>query len=57
MDDLPGEYLMHPFHWGRVDRWFDPEFPEWTVDAISHAFCTLTTSLIANHTSREEYAP
>ena len=57
VDDLLGEYLMHPFHWGRVDRWFDPEFPEWTVDAISHAFCPLATSLIANHTDREEYAP
>jgi len=56
-DDLLGEYLMHPFHWGRVDRWFDPEFPEWTVDAISHAFCPLATSLIANQNSREEYAP
>ncbi|CAG2137055.1 hypothetical protein LMG31506_01776 [Cupriavidus yeoncheonensis] len=57
VDDLLGEYLMHPFHWGRVDRWFDPEFPEWTVDAISHAFCPFATSLIANHTNREEYAP
>ncbi|RDK05484.1 Dabb family protein [Cupriavidus lacunae] len=56
-DDLLGEYLMHPFHWGRVDRWFDPEFPEWTVDAISHAFCPLKTSLIANQNRKEEYAP
>ncbi|MBP0619207.1 Dabb family protein [Cupriavidus consociatus] len=56
-EDLLGEYLMHPFHWGRVDRWFDPEFPEWTVQAISHAFCPLATSLIANHNRSEEYAP
>ncbi|QUN26324.1 Dabb family protein [Cupriavidus sp. KK10] len=56
-DDLLGEYLMHPFHWGHVDRWFDPEFPEWTVQAISHAFCPLATSLIANHNRTEEYAP
>ncbi|MBP0636773.1 Dabb family protein [Cupriavidus sp. AcVe19-6a] len=56
-EDLLGEYLMHPFHWGHVDRWFDPEFPEWTVQAISHAFCPLATSLIANHNRREEYAP
>ncbi|WP_373376594.1 Dabb family protein [Cupriavidus nantongensis] len=59
-DDLLGEYLMHPFHWGRVDRWFDPEFPEWTVEAISHAFCPLATSLIASqiasHSHREETA-
>lgn len=44
--DLLGEYLMHPFHWGWVDRWFDPEFPEWTVTAISHAFCPLATSIL-----------
>ncbi|SPA56584.1 Dabb family protein [Cupriavidus taiwanensis] len=59
-DDLLGEYLMHPFHWGRVDRWFDPEFPEWTVEAISHAFCPLATSLIvsqiASHNHKEESA-
>lgn len=53
VDDLLGEYLMHPFHWGWVDRWFDPECPHWTVEVISHAFCPLTTSLIAGHTSKE----
>ncbi|MFJ4292932.1 Dabb family protein [Cupriavidus sp. NPDC089707] len=52
-DDLLGEYLMHPFHWGHVDRWFDPEFPEWTVQSISHAFCPLATSLIANRSHDE----
>ncbi|NOV22184.1 Dabb family protein [Cupriavidus necator] len=57
VDDLLGEYLMHPFHWGRVDRWFDPEFPQWTVEAISHAFCPLATSLIANPNRKEETAP
>ncbi|WP_019450904.1 Dabb family protein [Cupriavidus sp. BIS7] len=55
VNDLLGEYLMHPFHWGWVDRWFDPECPDWTVEAISHAFCPLTTSLIASHTSKETY--
>lgn len=45
--DLLGEYLVHPFHWGRVDRWFDPEFPEWTVDSqLSHAFCPLESSIL-----------
>ncbi|WP_166360254.1 Dabb family protein [Pseudomonas akapageensis] len=46
IDGLLGEYLTHPFHWGWVDRWFDPEFPEWTVDAIAHAFCAQATSLL-----------
>lgn len=46
LDDLLGEYLVHPYHWGWVDRWFDPEFPEWTVDRISHAFCPLPASVL-----------
>ncbi|RQS76917.1 Dabb family protein [Burkholderia sp. Bp8963] len=47
VDDLLGEYLLHPFHWGWADRWFDTEHPDWTVDAISHAFCPLASSLLA----------
>ncbi|MBD2838411.1 Dabb family protein [Pseudomonas sp. JM0905a] len=45
--DLHGEYLMHPYHWGWVDRWFDPAFPEWTVEAICHAYCPLPASILA----------
>ncbi|AOI88408.1 Dabb family protein [Burkholderia pseudomultivorans] len=48
LDDLLGEYLMHPYHWGWVDRRFDAESPDWTVDAISHAFCPLASSLLAD---------
>ncbi|KWF37924.1 Dabb family protein [Burkholderia pseudomultivorans] len=48
VDDLLGEYLMHPYHWGWVDRRFDAESPDWTVDAISHAFCPLASSLLAD---------
>lgn len=48
LEDLQGEYLAHPYHWGWVDRWFDPEFSEWTVEAISHAFCPLQTSLLTH---------
>jgi hypothetical protein len=46
--DLLGEYLLHPYHWGWVDRRFDAESPDWTVDAISHAFCPLASSLLAD---------
>ncbi|AKM03900.1 Dabb family protein [Burkholderia pyrrocinia] len=46
--DLLGEYLMHPYHWGWVDRRFDAESPDWTVDAISHAFCPLASSLLVD---------
>lgn len=48
LEDLQGEYLAHPYHWGWVDRWFDPEFAEWTVESISHAFCPLEQSLLAH---------
>ncbi len=48
VDDLLGEYLMHPYHWGWVDRRFDAESPDWIVDAISHAFCPLASSLLAD---------
>jgi hypothetical protein len=51
IDDLLGEYLLHPYHWGWVDRWFDAEHPQWTVEAISHAFCPLASSLLADTAS------
>jgi hypothetical protein len=42
VDGLTGPYLMHPIHWGVVDRWFDPECPEVIVrDRVCHSFCTL----------------
>lgn len=53
VDGLLGEYLTHPFHWGWVDRWFDPEFPEWTVETIAHAFCAQTTSLLTQPINRK----
>jgi hypothetical protein len=44
-DSLPGltgTYMMHPYHWAWVDRWFDPESPDWIVDThLCHSFCTL----------------
>ncbi|BAU72847.1 Dabb family protein [Metapseudomonas furukawaii] len=46
VDDLLGEYLAHPYHWAWVDRWFDPDCPDWTVDAIAHAFCPFASSLL-----------
>lgn len=49
IDGLMGEYLLHPYHWGWVDRRFDPEFPDvWVVDTgLCHVFCPLETSIIA----------
>lgn len=40
VDGLMGPYLMHPIHWGVVDRWFDPECPDVIVhDRVCHSFC------------------
>lgn len=44
---LQGSYMMHPYHWAHVDRWFDPEWPEWLVDPwLCHAFCETSAPVI-----------
>lgn len=46
--DLLGEYMMHPYHWAWVDRWFDAEHPDRIVDAtLSHALCPMDSSILA----------
>ncbi len=36
---LTGPYMLHPCHWSQVDRWFDPEDPDWLVDTtLCHTF-------------------
>lgn len=45
LDGLTGPYLMHPVHWAYVDRWFDPECPEYIVrDRVCHSFCAVPPS-------------
>jgi hypothetical protein len=40
--------MLHPCHWGEVDRWFDPEDPEWLVDPLlCHSFCETDAAVIA----------
>lgn len=47
LEGLTGAYMMHPYHWAHVDRWFDPEWPEWLVDRmLCHAFCTTSAPVI-----------
>lgn len=42
LDGLVGPYMLHPYHWAWVDRWFDPESPHWIVDThLCHSFCNL----------------
>ncbi|MET0698047.1 MAG: Dabb family protein, partial [Mycobacterium sp.] len=44
-DGLMGPYLMHPIHWAYVDRWFDPECPEYVVrERVCHSFCHYPTT-------------
>jgi len=36
---LTGEYLLNPYHWAHVDRWFDGEVPGAIVEpALAHVF-------------------
>lgn len=45
---LMGPYMMHPYHWGHIDRWFDPECADWMINTtICHSFCPLETSIIS----------
>ncbi|GAB0103792.1 Dabb family protein [Nocardia sp. JMUB6875] len=38
-DGLNGDYLLHPYHWTHVDRWFDAEVPGSIVEpAIAHLY-------------------
>lgn len=39
---LMGPYMLHPFHWALIDRWFDPECPDWIVNIhLCHSFAAL----------------
>ena len=49
LDGLTGPYMMHPCHWAKVDRWFDPEYPEWLVDTeLCHTFCATRAPVIVH---------
>jgi hypothetical protein len=44
---LMGPYLMHPFHWAVVDRWFDPECPDVIIrDRLCHSFCHCDNTIL-----------
>mgnify|MGYP001619513146 CR=1 FL=1 len=44
---LLGPYMLHPYHWARIDRWFDPECPDRIVDArLCHSFCVFEGRVI-----------
>ncbi|MEE2678660.1 MAG: Dabb family protein [Myxococcota bacterium] len=48
LDGLQGAYMLSPFHWGYIDGWFDPEFPQRVVeDRFAHVFCGTPSSVLA----------
>lgn len=43
LQGLTSAYMMHPYHWAWIDRWFDPESPDWIVDThLCHSFCSIS---------------
>lgn len=47
VEGLTGPYLMHPIHWAYVDRWFDPECPDFIVrDRVCHSFCAVDAPVL-----------
>jgi hypothetical protein len=44
---LEVDYMMHPYHWGRVDGWFDPECPQRIVDLrVAHVYCAAAETIL-----------
>lgn len=44
---LEGTYMLHPAHWSHVERWFDPEYPEFLVHPVLvHSFCAIDRPVI-----------
>ncbi|WP_067544313.1 Dabb family protein [Nocardia crassostreae] len=47
VDGLNGDYLLHPYHWTHVDRWFDPEIPTSIVKPdIAHLYRLAATPVL-----------
>ena len=47
---LLGPYMLHPYHWAYIDRWFDPECPDWLVNVrLCHSFCAYGRPILSGH--------
>lgn len=45
---LMGPYMLHPYHWALIDRWFDPECPDWIVNLrLCHSFAMLGAAALS----------
>lgn len=50
LEGLNGPYMLHPYHWARIDRWFDPECPDWMIDTrLCHSFCAFGRNVLGGH--------
>lgn len=46
---LMGPYMVHPYHWGFIDRWFDPECPDWLVHPqLCHNYAAYGRAIIGS---------
>jgi hypothetical protein len=44
---LMGPYMVHPYHFAWIDRWFDPESHDWILDTcLCHSFCAVENSIL-----------
>lgn len=44
---LMGPYMLHPYHWAWIDRWFDPECPDWLVNTrLCHSYAAYGLAII-----------
>jgi hypothetical protein len=44
---LEVDYMTHPYHWGVVDAWFDPECPQCVVHPqLAHVYCEAPASVL-----------
>jgi hypothetical protein len=47
LDGLNGAYMLHPSHWARAERWFDPEYPDYLVDTmLVHTYCAIENHVL-----------
>jgi Stress responsive A/B Barrel Domain len=53
-DALTGPYMIHPYHFGWIDRWFDPESQDWILDTrLCHGFCLSAESMLTPSATAE----
>ena len=48
VDALLGDYMLSPYHWGHLDRWYDLEHPSCIVEPrVAHVYCPATESVLS----------